>query len=168
MRLGVRWGGDKERGGSREVSLKATVLPLLSSQGPMPTPPTACIPLAWNYLPSGPAGLKGRDHVFSSWNVKCLAESQPGHVQHSVKICWINDMLNEAELQTRTPAIQHSEPSESCPMLGVLWPHKSCPGSSSVSSALRCRHLTVIDKMTSWIFSNSWSHQKANLVTRLL
>lgn len=159
----MRWGGGKERGSSRE-----TVLPLLCSQGPMPTPPTACIPLPWNYLPSGPAGLKGRDHVLSSWNVKCLAESQPGHVQHSVKIRWMNDTLNEAELQTQTPAKQLAEPSESRPMLGVLWPHESCPGSSSVSSALPCRHLTAIDKMTSWISSNSWSHQKANLVTRLL
>lgn len=112
--------------------------------------------------------LKGRAHVLSSWTVKCLVESQPGHAQYSVKICWINDMLNEAELQTQTPAKQRAEPPESRRMLGACWPRGSCPGSSSVSSGLTCRHLTVIDKMTSWIFSNSWTHQKANLVTGLL
>lgn len=112
--------------------------------------------------------LKDRPQVFSSWTVKCSAESQSGHVQYSVKICWINDMLNEAEPQTQTLAKLQAEPSESCPIAEVHWPHESCPGSSSMSSGLTCSHLTVIDKMTSWIFSNSWTCQKANLVIRLL
>lgn len=55
----------KERGGSREINLKASVHPFLCSWAPCPV--YGPIPLPWNYLPSILAGhQEQRSEVLSS------------------------------------------------------------------------------------------------------
>lgn len=97
------------RGDSTQISSKATVHPL----------PTQ----AQNHLPRGPAapGAQSRDPDPSSWNVKCLAQSQPGHIPGFSQNLLDHDMLDEIELQAPKPEPK-TEPSGSRPVLGVLWP----------------------------------------------
>lgn len=98
----------------------------------MPTPLTAHVHCPGTICLVVQLVFKGRDHVLFSWNVNCLAESQPGHIQYSVKICRTNDILSKAELQTQMPAKQQAKPPSYILVRGGVWPPKSSAGNPCV------------------------------------
>lgn len=128
-------------------------------------------PLPWNYLPSGAAGLQGQRPCPFLVECNCLAESQPGHIQYSVKICRINDILSKAELQIQIPAKQQAKPPSyvlvhggglasqilSWELLCLIWPHMQTSDSGWQNDFLGLFQLL-----------NSSTCQKVNSVTWFL